>query len=97
LNQCPSCSGNVADFVAVCPYCGAAVAVAQAPQFAGQSAFSGPPQNSGKALASLICGVVFFFWPLSAVAAIVLGIWRFPTSKEAPGVWRAEAWASAAL
>jgi len=30
-------------------------------------------QNSGKAIASLICGLVFFFWPLSAVAAVILG------------------------
>jgi hypothetical protein len=33
----------------------------------------GPPEGSGKALASLICGVVFFLWPLSAIAAVVLG------------------------
>lgn len=85
MKQCPSCSGNVADFVAVCPYCGAAVAVAQVPQFAGQPAFSGPPQNSGKALASLICGVVFFFWPLSAVAAIVLGHLALSDIKRSAG------------
>jgi type IV pilus assembly protein PilA len=85
LKQCPSCSGNVADFVAVCPYCGAAVAVAQVPQFAGQPAFSGPPQNSGKALASLICGVMFFVWPLSAVAAIVLGHLALSDIKRSAG------------
>jgi hypothetical protein len=39
----------------------------------GQPEWSGPPESSGKALASLICGVVFFFWPVTAVAAVVLG------------------------
>jgi type IV pilus assembly protein PilA len=73
VKQCPNCSGNLADFVALCPYCGAAVAVAQAPGFTGQPEWNGPPQNSGKALASLICGMVFFFWPFSALAAVILG------------------------
>jgi len=73
VKQCLNCSGNLADFVAVCPYCGAALPVAQAPQFSGPPECSGPPQNSGKALASLICGVVFFFWPLSPIAAVILG------------------------
>jgi len=68
----------VADFVEVCPYC-----AAPTPPAAGRSfpqavpgrggPAGGPPENSGKALASLICGVVFFLWPLSAVAAVVLG------------------------
>src|SRR5262249_12880627 len=39
----------------------------------GGAPVGGPPENSGKALASLICGVLFFLWPLSAVAAVVLG------------------------
>ena len=80
MKQCPSCGGNLADFVEICPYCGATVPLPQAVQIAGQyqdqaggAQWSGPPQNSGKALASLICGVVFFFWPLSAIAAVVLG------------------------
>lgn len=85
MKQCPHCNGNVADFVEVCPYCGAAIAMAQAPQFAGQPASSGPPQSSGKALASLICGVVFFFWPLSAVAAVILGHLALSDIKRSAG------------
>jgi len=45
----------------------------------------GPPQNSGKALASLICGVVFFFWPVSAILAIVLGHLALADIKRSAG------------
>jgi type IV pilus assembly protein PilA len=34
--------------------------------------YTGPPESSGKALASLICGIFFFVFP-SAIAAIILG------------------------
>ena len=70
MKQCPKCSGNLADFVEVCPYCGTP-ALSSAPQFPAQ--LQGAPERSGKALASLICGAVFFFWPFSAIAAIILG------------------------
>jgi len=60
--------------------------VGQAPQFGAQPPeWSGPPQNSGKAIASLICGVVFFFWPLSAVAAVILGHLALSDIKRSAG------------
>jgi type IV pilus assembly protein PilA len=59
---------------------------AQAPQFGAQPPeWNGPPQNSGKAIASLICGVVFFFWPLSAVAAVILGHLALSDIKRSAG------------
>jgi len=85
VKQCANCKNNLADFVAVCPFCGASIPVAQAPQFAAQPPeWSGPPQNSGKAIASLICGVVFFFWPLS-VAAVILGHLALSDIKRSAG------------
>jgi type IV pilus assembly protein PilA len=74
MKQCPNCKGNIADFVAVCPYCGAAAApVAPMVPVPSQPVWAGPPQNSGKALASLICSLVFFLWPFSSLAAVILG------------------------
>jgi len=85
VKQCANCKNNLADFVAVCPFCGAGIPVAQAPQFTAQPPeWSGPPQNSGKAIASLICGVVFFFWPLS-VAAVILGHLALSDIKRSAG------------
>ena len=34
--------------------------------------YTGPPQTSGKAIGSLICGLLFFFFPV-AIVAIILG------------------------
>jgi len=90
MKQCPKCSGNLADFVEMCPYCGTATPLASAPQFAAQFQGSGPQwsgqaQSSGKALASLICSVVFFFWPFSAIAGIVLGHLALSDIKNSAG------------
>jgi len=71
LKQCPNCRANLADFVAVCPYCGAGVPAAQ-PAAPGPT-WTGPTPTSGKATASLVCGLVFFFWPATSIAAVVLG------------------------
>src|SRR5215475_5064444 len=79
LKQCPNCQGNLADFVAVCPYCGAS-----APPAPG-GVRSGPPPNSGKATASLVCGLVFFFWPATAIAAVVLGHIALSEIKKSAG------------
>jgi hypothetical protein len=49
------------------------------------SAYPGvPPQSSGKALASLICGIFFFVLP-SAVAAIILGHLSLSDIKRSAG------------
>ena len=71
MKQCPNCHGNVTDYVPVCPYCGVALAVS--PAGSEQPAWSGPQQSSGKATASMVCGILFFFWPFTAIAAVVLG------------------------
>ena len=70
MKQCTNCRGNLADFVTVCPYCG----VAQPVQTAGmtQAGWEQPPQSSNKAIASLVCGILFMCAPAS-IAAIILG------------------------
>jgi len=69
LKACTNCRGNLADFVAVCPYCGVSQPV---PQTAVAQAWGSTPQNSNKAIASLVCGVLFLCAPAS-IAAIILG------------------------
>jgi len=83
LKQCPHCAGNLADFVAVCPYCGAGVPLAQ-PAGAAEP-WNGPAPTSGKATASLVCGLVFFFWPATAIAAVVLGHIALSEIKKSAG------------
>ncbi len=84
MKQCPNCRGNVADYVPVCPYCG--VALAGSPAGSAQPAWSGSQQNSGKATASMVCGILFFFWPFTAIAAVVLGHIARMAANEASAV-----------
>ena len=70
LKQCTNCRGNLADFVTVCPYCSVPQPV---PQVGGAlQGWDPTPQNSNKAIASLVCGVLFMCAPAS-IAAIILG------------------------
>ena len=82
MKQCPNCKGNLADYVPVCPYCGVNVAVAPV---GAQPVWTGPQEKSGKATASLVCGLVFFFWPFTAVAAVVLGHLALSDIKKSAG------------
>ena len=70
MKQCTGCKGNLADFVTVCPYCGVPQAMPQVG--IAQPAWQLPPHHSNKAIASLVCGVMFFVFPAS-VAAVILG------------------------
>lgn len=67
---CPKCGASAADNSQFCSNCGHAFLPAQ---FAQQpvAPLLGPPQTSGKAIASLVCGIINFF-PFFIVA-IVLG------------------------
>ncbi|HSC46180.1 MAG TPA: DUF4190 domain-containing protein [Candidatus Acidoferrum sp.] len=69
MKACTNCRGNLADFVAVCPYCGVSQPI---PQSAVGPQWAAAPQNSNKAIASLVCGVLFLCAPAS-IAAIILG------------------------
>jgi Domain of unknown function (DUF4190) len=82
LKQCTNCRENLADFVAVCPYCGVSQPL---PQIAmAPSEWGVPPQNSNKALASLICGVILCFAPAS-IAAVILGHLALSDIKRSAG------------
>jgi type IV pilus assembly protein PilA len=51
---------------------------------ASATPYSGPTETSGKAIGSLICGFVFFFFP-SSIAAIILGHLSLSDIRKAGG------------
>jgi hypothetical protein len=64
MRPCPYCAQTIGDNVFVCPFCNA--------NLAGSYAGSSHLETSGKAIGSLVCGLLFFF-PPSAVLAVVMG------------------------
>jgi len=74
---CSKCGTNNPDSGRFCLSCGSSLQVS--PSYPGQPPVPGlappsigEPETSGKAIASLICGICFFIFP-AAVAAIILG------------------------
>ena len=71
---CSLCGASNADNSQTCVRCGRSLLAPDALAF-GMPASPQPPgqaHTSGKAVASLVCGILFFFFP-SAIAAIILG------------------------
>jgi hypothetical protein len=83
MKQCPNCKNNLADFVPTCPFCGVNQAVVAGGP--AQPAWTGPQEKNGKATGSLISGLLFFFWPISAVIAVVLGHLALSEIKKSAG------------
>jgi type IV pilus assembly protein PilA len=72
--NCPYCAELIADDSQFCPKCGSRLGVSYpaAPGSVSPPFGTGGQKTSGKAIASLICGVFTWFLPAS-IAAIVLG------------------------
>jgi type IV pilus assembly protein PilA len=82
MQTCPRCSSSIQAGVLFCPTCGNSLSGAPAPPVARVPispavpvAYAGPPETSGKATASLICGIVaYLILPFfAAIPAIILG------------------------
>ncbi|MFY9528583.1 MAG: DUF4190 domain-containing protein [Candidatus Acidiferrales bacterium] len=71
---CTRCGKMNPDHTGFCMRCGAEMPPMESILRLSEAgpACTGPAENSGKAIGSLICGVLFMFFP-AAVAAIVLG------------------------
>lgn len=82
MKQCPNCKNNVADFVTTCPYCGAGIGASPSPT---QAAWTGVPDKSGKATASLVCGILLCFGPLTSLLAVILGHLALSDIKKSGG------------
>jgi type IV pilus assembly protein PilA len=63
MRPCPYCAQTIGDDAQNCPYCRANVVWPSG---------MGGGETSGKAIGSLVCGILFFF-PPSAVLAVIMG------------------------
>jgi type IV pilus assembly protein PilA len=73
VKPCPYCAKAIEDYAQVCPFCGRnLVAPGSAPPGIYGAMPPGNVGTSGKAIGSLVCGILFFFLP-AAIAAVVLG------------------------
>jgi len=95
LKQCTNCRGNLADFVTICPYCGVGQPVVVQASVA-QPDWAVARQSSNKALASLICGILFLCAPAS-IAAIILGHLALVDIKRSAGRMAGQGMAVAGL
>lgn len=94
---CPKCTASVADNSQFCSNCGNSFVRGQPP---AQSVplsppLVGPPQTSGKAIGSLVCGILHIF-PLFIIA-IILGHMSLSEIKKSSGRLRGEGMALAGL
>ncbi|HVO82289.1 MAG TPA: DUF4190 domain-containing protein [Terriglobales bacterium] len=92
---CPQCGNPVPEGDQFCRICGRAVSVVPGATPAGIVP-GVPPQTSGKAIASLVCGC-FCFLLLTALAAIILGHLALSEIKRSAGRLKGEGLAVAGL
>ena len=68
---CLGCGNSISDGERFCGVCGRdATPGAVVPRVDPQTAFGLPPETSGKAIFSLVCGILFLILPLSILAVI---------------------------
>jgi type IV pilus assembly protein PilA len=72
MRPCPSCSKVIEDYAPFCPFCSTNLVTPASALGAHSSTPFGNAETSGKAIASLTCGILFFFLP-SAIVAVIMG------------------------
>src|SRR5271163_3578003 len=108
MKTCPRCAASLQDSVAFCPSCGSSVgAYAAAPPLSPPSnplnhgastAYAVAPATSGKAIASLVCGILAYIIPFFlAIPAIVFGHIALSDIKKSAGRLKGQGLAIAGL
>jgi type IV pilus assembly protein PilA len=93
---CPRCGKENTNGPQFCVNCGIELSPSAGTMPASAPLYSGPPENSGYAVASLICGILFFIFP-AAVAAIVLGHLSLSDIRKSAGRLKGSGLATAGL
>jgi len=102
MSTCPRCAASLPDGVSFCSACGSTITappVTPPPQPYAPvqpGAYIGPQENSGKAIGSLVCGLLFFI-PFSFIVAIVLGHIALSEIKRSAGRLKGQGMAIAGL
>ena len=72
MKPCPYCAGTIEDHAQVCPVCNMNLVTPASALGVHSTTPPGNPETSGKAIASLTCGILFFFLP-SAIVSVIMG------------------------
>lgn len=83
MRPCPYCAEPIEEQAQVCPFCSTTL-VAAAPVSLGSPPPPSPSGTSGKAISSLICGILFFFLP-AAILAVIMGHLSLSDIKRSAG------------
>jgi type IV pilus assembly protein PilA len=83
MRPCPYCAEPIEEQAQVCPFCNTSLAAVRAPG-GSPPPLPGNSGTSGKAIASLICGILFFFLP-SAIIAVIMGHLSLSDIKRSAG------------
>lgn len=84
MKPCPYCAETIEDQAQVCPFCHTNLITPVGAPAVSPSPRPGSSGTSGKAIASLICGILFFFLP-SAIVAVIMGHLSLSDIKRSAG------------
>jgi type IV pilus assembly protein PilA len=84
MRPCPYCAKPIEDYAQVCPFCRTNLATPASAPGVPSAMPPGNSETSGKAIGSLVCGILFFFLP-AAIAAVVLGHLSLSETRQSAG------------
>jgi len=93
---CMRCGSSIDDQDQFCRKCGAQASALAAPPSVTPTIPAGPAQTSGKAIASLVCGLLFFV-PFAFVAAVIFGHLGLSEIRKSAGRLKGDGLAMAGL